>query len=139
MNPVGILSGEALSILSNNINVNKAGSYQIIYGADGLSMIFTVGDPQTAWTFNIGSLTLTRRVNVIESNNSKKLTSGSTAAVSSMSKTNMKQVTPTYTSSKVLPATGEVEAPVILYYLGLTAFVLAGGLAYQFGRKKRVD
>lgn len=56
-----------------------------------------------------------------------------------MSKTNMKQVTPTYTSSKVLPATGEVEAPVILYYLGLTAFVLAGGLAYQFGRKKRVD
>lgn len=64
--------------------------------------------------------------------------SAPTVSESSTVTNNMKKVAPTYIATKqALPTTGEAEVggAAILYYLGLSAAVLAGGFAY---RKKRV-
>ena len=153
LNSTGILTNlVGVHIISNNVNMKKAGTYFVNYLIDSATMTFTTGDPLPAQIYDLKNMIVMRTV-IVEADavstpnqnggqTSKPGGGSTTTNTNSNGKTQVSMLATTYsraktiTSASMLPITGENKSVSIVEMLLGASFISLTGLFIEMKRRK---
>lgn len=160
LNSTGVLTNlVGVHIISNNVNMNKAGTYVVNYLIDGATMTFTTGDPLPAQIIDLKNLIVTRTV-IVEADTvstpsqgkgqtpksgsestSTTLNSNGKNQVSMLATTQVKSaaqpmVKTAVASATLLPKTGDHSSVTLAETLLGLSFVGLSGLFLEMKRRR---